>query len=810
MPDLDVRFIGRTPRYDWDGAKKWPAAGETVTFEGHVANRGTTGAGQFDYRWLIDDQPQDGGTIADIAPSGEVLLAFDWVWSDGPHTVILELDPDDRVAEVSELNNQVTDRTNGLALGIYVEQSFYDFFNANVKQAGWGGNSFDDWLRRHVSYWNDAFEHAVWPSAPAGIIDRIRLDKVVVVPDGGNRCNTNRPTTDNEIDLIWGFSSEMVGVVSSAKCHWTPRYRDDRSSWDLDPGLIHELNHARYVIDLYGFNFGVHRTTLAFSLGPDERSISLSAAPPIPEYEGPAHFIIEGETIYCPEGTGPVYEGCVRGARNTTRRAHSPGAEVLAGQAFVTDGQGNALAGGAALPFSGREFHRQRDFGFDIMNSGRAYGEHSAFAWNRIAGQRPRCGNYNAPCNIGEYLNDLPDRNQVRLTRDGHPIDNAVVEMHRAGPYRIWYGKSFAETPDLVLTADDSGLVDLGAKPFGDGGLVHGHGHSNGVLLFVVKDDEEVGTAFLDVTEMNVAYARGQRESATYDIEVEHWADIGTVVVRPTVTPDPTSTPGPGDGTRPTNSVLARTGWQATAAEAESGAEIHLRVDRGRWTHWAGTEPRNPGTGGSYVCAENMPRERCLEPLPEAPQGALIGRIGGALFAVGSGTTLSARTSGGIELRINDGDGGLGDNDGELHVALGVASTVDARERWQATGARVVAGAAIMIEVTDGTWTHWAGSAPRNPGTGGDYICAESMPRELCLEPLPEAPQGALVGRIGGALFAVGSRTTLSAPTSGLVALRINDADGGLGDNDGELAVVTWIGGTGSAVWKVFLPVVYR
>ena len=39
--DLDVTYISREPRYEWSAAKKWPDAGEVVTFTAHVTNKGS-------------------------------------------------------------------------------------------------------------------------------------------------------------------------------------------------------------------------------------------------------------------------------------------------------------------------------------------------------------------------------------------------------------------------------------------------------------------------------------------------------------------------------------------------------------------------------------------------------------------------------------------------------------------------------------------------------------------------------------------------------------------------------------------------
>ncbi|NUM46034.1 MAG: hypothetical protein HUU38_15110 [Anaerolineales bacterium] len=110
---------------------------------------------------------------------------------------------------------------------------------------------------------------------------------------------------------------------------------------------------------------------------------------------------------------------------------------------------------------------------------------------------------------------------------------------------------------------------------------------------------------------------------------------------------------------------------------------------------------------------------------------------------------------------------------------------VDAEQTWQATSITVTTEQTIRFEVVSGLWTHWIGTVPYNNGVGGDYICGNPG----CVEPLPTAPTGALIGKIGNYIFHIGSGTTITLQESGLLYLRINDEDNGLYDNDGILTV---------------------
>jgi len=58
-----------------------------------------------------------------------------------------------------------------------------------------------------------------------------------------------------------------------------------------------------------------------------------------------------------------------------------------------------------------------------------------------------------------------------------------------------------------------------------------------------------------------------------------------------------------------------------------------------------------------------------------------------------------------------------------------------------------------------------------------------------CVEPLPEFPAGGLIGKIGNQPFGIGKSEPLIVEKTGLLYLRVNDADIGLYDNGGELVV---------------------
>jgi hypothetical protein len=188
----------------------------------------------------------------------------------------------------------------------------------------------------------------------------------------------------------------------------------------------------------------------------------------------------------------------------------------------LQDGQGNLVQASPSLPVIGWDDHLYYNrYPNDLMSGGTVYGQHSAYAWNRIAGQRPVCGNYNAPCNIGEFLNDLPGRSVVEIRDENEfPLAGVKIDVYRSGPLSIWYGKIFLDEPDAVYVTDEQGRADLRQSLF-DGAITHTFGHSNAVVLLKISSNGESIYRFFEVTQANEAYWLGNQVEALYVIDTQ-------------------------------------------------------------------------------------------------------------------------------------------------------------------------------------------------------------------------------------------------------------------------------------------------
>ena len=117
--------------------------------------------------------------------------------------------------------------------------------------------------------------------------------------------------------------------------------------------------------------------------------------------------------------------------------------------------------------------------------------------------------------------------------------------------------------------------------------------------------------------------------------------------------------------------VFANLGWQSTGLTVDRGDSLQIRVTSGEWSDGESEATPNPGIGESWlICAEMQAAELCLEPLPTFAKGALVGMVGGHVFAIGEGSTVSPEDSGELRLRINDEDAALENNFGVLTIEI--------------------------------------------------------------------------------------------------------------------------------------------
>ena len=246
--DVTAGWISRTPELDyvWGSANPqsdgWPLAGTTVTWRAHVRSWRTETT-SVPYVWRIDGVETARGTVA-LAPNAVTVVELPWLWTFDRHRISFALDG----------ANELEVFSDALSVGFWVEQSFYDYFRAHQSELGIGSTGFEDWSQRTIALFNDM-------AAMAGVVDRWRLQKIVIVPDGALPLNglppdaslgangaTHPDRHDRTVDLMWGFRTANLNG-------YTRGNRIDPLNWFYTGvGALHEMGHARYLVDVYAWD----------------------------------------------------------------------------------------------------------------------------------------------------------------------------------------------------------------------------------------------------------------------------------------------------------------------------------------------------------------------------------------------------------------------------------------------------------------------------------------------------------------------------------------------------------------------------
>jgi hypothetical protein len=256
---LAITHISRTPRYsrytveyDADGLprlkagteslKRWPAPGEPVTYTAHVRNRDKVTRSGVTYTWLRGGVAAASGTLPTVAPGAEVTAELKTTWPAAPEAIGFKLSSGESLSIGS----------HDLTLSIWVEKGLYDIFNTTQNLVG--TRSFEDWIQAHFEKMNERFSQARYPAtSPGGILDRVRIDKLVVAPEldaGGSPLQTD---PDKElIDGRWQFVDGDPTNARGTGGEWQKYVTEHAGS--IDWGLVHEMAHQLGIIDLYRMN----------------------------------------------------------------------------------------------------------------------------------------------------------------------------------------------------------------------------------------------------------------------------------------------------------------------------------------------------------------------------------------------------------------------------------------------------------------------------------------------------------------------------------------------------------------------------
>ncbi len=375
--DLTVSHIQRLPVMSWvenssnptrDG---WPAVGQSVTWRGVVKNFSSVARNNVQYRFFWDGAQIAQGTV-NLPANGTVNVDVARTWDFNRHTLRLAVDTANAVSEEEEQNNEVTIASNALSLGLWVEQSLYNHFLAHQRElAGVHSTCWENWAQRHVKYWNDVlFAGAIAPETPNGVLDRIRLDKITIVPDG-SLPGTNQPDpSDRTVDLVWGYPSSVLAGYSDFTT------ADASNPFFYEGSLMHELGHARYLIDNYGFNVHQDATgTQRDGIPHTENGASIVGTPFLPMVSSDAVYythqsgLMSGEHLFM-DTYGALAMNRITGARAVAGNANAPGNLGAYLNDLPAQNQVTLLDAGNGQPLAGAEVRLYQSAG-----NGQLYGK---------------------------------------------------------------------------------------------------------------------------------------------------------------------------------------------------------------------------------------------------------------------------------------------------------------------------------------------------------------------------------------------------------------------------------------------------
>jgi hypothetical protein len=269
-PDVNVLFIEKTPRRNYDAPDAgngpgWPANGQEIVWRAHVQSHNREAR---DLRWeaTVDGKLWSSGTIDRIPKDGIVQVPIPMRWQQARQE--LEFKVDAPAWDSNPHNNGRRIHTDALTVGFWIEDRLWQYWHDLQHRQNPRNETFEDWSQHMIDLWNGMMEKAVYPGlTPNGNSDRWRLDRVIIVPSGalplnGGLPSNNPDSRDRTVDIAWGFAMDPDATVSK---YWELR-PDEKDAWTTDAAfltdraLIHELLHARYLVDSYGFD--VHASSI--------------------------------------------------------------------------------------------------------------------------------------------------------------------------------------------------------------------------------------------------------------------------------------------------------------------------------------------------------------------------------------------------------------------------------------------------------------------------------------------------------------------------------------------------------------------
>ncbi len=266
LPDLDVLYISRTPRYPrfqveygpppgynphlkpgTEHLQHYPRHGEPLTYTAVIRNSGGGEAGEFRVEWWVDSVLVQTESFPPLFPRQRVYSSLLWPYDSTRGQMIeCKVIPLESYQEVSFENNRVQIRSNALSFHFYVEESLRELFENTPNPLG--SYSFEDWAQVQLAQMRCFFRQAVYPTTTSrGVTEFVYLDTVSYYPDGTLPDYGTHALPSELWDGQWGFTGDAEALNYF-------RNVVIGQNEGMDWALLHELGHQLGLIDLYNMD----------------------------------------------------------------------------------------------------------------------------------------------------------------------------------------------------------------------------------------------------------------------------------------------------------------------------------------------------------------------------------------------------------------------------------------------------------------------------------------------------------------------------------------------------------------------------
>lgn len=222
--------------------------GELITLSAHVKNVGFRPSAPFVYTWLLDHRPIARGRYnVPLRELEETSFALSVPWPTGFHTITFSVQHS--TPEIAVHNNVASDPLWAAPLTYVVSKGRVKAWHQFRSAAG--TFCFEDYYRWHIDLMNTLFAASVYPSAPSGILYRVRLDRIVYADDVEEAVKSLVAPDGLRYDQggwVWHDSPE------ERKSHTyiqTDRQWRTSTEWSLP----HELGHQLGLTDWYALDY---------------------------------------------------------------------------------------------------------------------------------------------------------------------------------------------------------------------------------------------------------------------------------------------------------------------------------------------------------------------------------------------------------------------------------------------------------------------------------------------------------------------------------------------------------------------------